>query len=262
MLLAAKDIFCIQRYEIFHEIPNSGGDFSTNGPEKGFRGADCGPSGEVSGAQPGEGQRVQRRGTGAGRGGVNDAAGAGPACSAVGPGAGRGRDGVFCGGARGTKKNGPRSVHFYSTTLLPYGLPSRDTRPMPPAAQQRLRTPGARLFCGRLSAACPPATACLPSISVCQSVGVSAARRPGCPRESPRHQGLSRSPSGSQPLAGRDAPVKDTRRPGLSSQPVGSQQLSHPGHPRCSPPAVRGHSTTTSVWPSTCSWRISCVELT
>lgn len=34
MLLAAKDIFCIQRYEIFHEIPNSRGDFSTFGPEK------------------------------------------------------------------------------------------------------------------------------------------------------------------------------------------------------------------------------------
>lgn len=65
MLLAAKDIFCIQRYEIFHEIPNSGGDFSTNGPEKGFRGRVAALRGRFPGPQPGEGQRVQRRGTGA-----------------------------------------------------------------------------------------------------------------------------------------------------------------------------------------------------
>ena len=79
----------------------------------------------------------------------------------------------------GHKKNGPRSVHFYFcyTTLLLYGLLLRDARPIHPAARQRLRTPGARLFCGRLPAACSPATACLPSISVCPSVGVTAARR-------------------------------------------------------------------------------------
>lgn len=82
MLLAAKDIFCIQRYEIFHEIPNSGGDFSTNGPEKGFRGRVAAHRGRFPGPQPGEGQRVQRRGTGTGRG-FCGGAGAGPARSAA-----------------------------------------------------------------------------------------------------------------------------------------------------------------------------------
>ena len=50
----------------------------------------------------------------------------------------------------GHKKNGPRSVHFYFcyTTLLLYGLLLRDARPIHPAARQRLRTPGARLFAG------------------------------------------------------------------------------------------------------------------
>lgn len=302
MLLAAKDIFCIQRYEIFHEIPNSGGDFSTNGPEKGFRGRVAAHRGRFPGPQPGEGQRVQRRGTGTGRG-FCGGAGAGPARSAVGPGAGRGRNRRgFCGaGGGGTsafsgagqgrdgggtgssevqtgragrreggghgqstaappppkgrcgvqsrrprrrvakkvfrredapaartqkkcsegkvrrrpntyghKKNGPRSVHFYFcyTTLLLYGLLLRDARPIHPAARQRLRTPGARLFCGRLPAACSPATACLPSISVCPSVG-------GHSRESLRHP----EP---QPLS----------RPPVGAQPPGRRNLSRPGSPR------------------------------
>ena len=73
---------CIQRYEIFHEIPNSGGDFSTNGPEKGFRGRVAALRGRFPGPQPGEGQRVQRRGTGTGRG-FCGGAGAGPARSAA-----------------------------------------------------------------------------------------------------------------------------------------------------------------------------------
>lgn len=110
----------------------------------------------------------------------------------------------------GHKKNGPRSVHFYFcyTTLLLYGLLLRDARPIHPAARQRLRTPGARLFCGRLPAACSPATACLPSISVCPSVG-------GHSRESLRHP----EP---QPLS----------RPPVGAQPPGRRNLSRPGSPR------------------------------
>ena len=107
------------------------------------------------------------------------------------------------------QKNGPRSVHFYFcyTTLLLYGLLLRDARPIHPAARQRLRTPGARLFCGRLPAACSPATACLPSISVCPSVG-------GRSRESLRHP----EP---QPLS----------RPPVGAQPPGRRNLSRPGSP-------------------------------
>lgn len=194
----------------------------------------------------------------------------------------------------GHKKNGPRSVHFYFcyTTLLLYGLLLRDARPIHPAARQRLRTPGARLFCGRLPAACSPATACLPSISVCPSVG-------GHSRESLRHpepQPLSRPPVGAQPPGrrnlsrpgspresrSRSGRPRESRRPppgsqfsaarGHSSQPP-SGPISQPSgvsavrSPELAVPAARplrrrGHSTTTSVWPSTCSWRISCVELT
>ena len=149
-------------------------------------------------------QRVQRWGPvrdGGGTGGGSAAqAGAGPACSAARDRGGTGSSEVQTGRAGrrvakkvfrredapaartqkkcsegkvrrrpntyGHKKNGPRSVHFYFcyTTLLLYGLLLRDARPIHPAARQRLRTPGARLFCGRLPAACSPATACLPSI--------------------------------------------------------------------------------------------------
>ena len=120
------------------------------------------------------------------------------------------------------KRTSVRSLLF----LLLYGLLLRDARPIHPAARQRLRTPGARLFCGRLPAACSPATACLPSISVCPSVG-------GHSSESLRHpepQPLSRPPVGAQPPGRRNLsrpgspPVKaSARRPGHSSQPPGSQ---------------------------------------
>jgi hypothetical protein len=208
----------------------------------------------------------------------------------------------------GHKKNGPRSVHFYFcyTTLLLYGLLLRDARPIHPAARQRLRTPGARLFCGRLPAACSPATACLPSISVCPSVGVTAVKASAIrslSRSAARRSGLSRLAAGISAVwvapvkaaAARVVPVKAAaHRPGPSSQPPGSQfsaagvtVLSRRGHssqppsgpisqpsgvsavrsPELAVPAARplrrrGHSTTTSVWPSTCNWRISCVELT
>lgn len=266
MLLAAKDIFCIQRYEIFHEIPNSGGDFSTNGPEKGFRGRVAALRGRFPGPQPGEGQRVQRRGTGTGRG-FCGGAGAGPARSAAQDRGGTGSSEVQTGRAGrrvakkvfrredaptartqkkcsegkvrrrpntyGHKKNGPRSVHFYFcyTTLLLYGLLLRDARPIHPAARQRLRTPGARLFCGRLPAACSPATACLPSISVCPSVGVTAVKASAIrslSRSAARRSGLSRLAAGISAV--RVAPRESLRPPpGSQFSAAGVTVLSRPG---------------------------------
>lgn len=104
----------------------------------------------------------------------------------------------------------------------------------------------------------------------------------GHSRESLRHpepQPLSRPPVGAQPPGRRNLsrpgspPVKaSARRPGHSSQPPSGPISQPPGvsavrSPELAVPAARplrrrGHSTTTSVWPSTCSWRISCIELT
>lgn len=160
-----------------------------------------------SAVEPGRDQRVQRRGTGRCR--------------------------WFCGGARGTKKNGPRSVHFYFcyTTLLLYGLLLRDARPIHPAARQRLRTPGARLFCGRLPAACSPATACLPSISVCPSVGVTAVKASAIrslSRSAARRSGLSRLAAGISAV--RVAPRESLRPPpGSQFSAAGVTVLSRPG---------------------------------
>lgn len=151
-----------------------------------------------------------------------------------------------CAAARthtGTKKNGPRSVHFYFcyTTLLLYGLLLRDARPIHPAARQRLRTPGARLFCGRLPAACSPATACLPSISVCPSVGVTAVKASAIrslSRSAARRSGLSRLAAGISAV--RVAPVKAAaHRPGPSSQPPGVTVLSRHPVPSLSRPGSR-----------------------
>lgn len=66
---------------------------------------------------------------------------------------------------------------------------------------------GSPSLCGRLPAACSPATACLPSISVCPSVGSHS-------RESLRHP----EP---QPLS----------RPPVGAQPPGRRNLSRPGSP-------------------------------
>ena len=163
---------------------------------------------------------------GRGRGGLRCGTG-GPTCSAVESGA--------------LKKH--RSVHFYFcyTTLLLYGLLLRDARPIHPAARQRLRTPGARLFCGRLPAACSPATACLPSISVCPSVGVTAVKASAIrslSRSAARRSGLSRLAAGISAVrvapvkaaAARVVPVKAAaHRPGPSTQPPGVTVLSRPG---------------------------------
>lgn len=168
------------------------------------------------------------------------------------------------------KRTSVRSLLF----LLLYGLLLRDARPIHPAARQRLRTPGARLFCGRLPAACSPATACLPSISVCPSVGVTAVKASAIrslSRSAARRSGLSRLAAGISAV--RVAPRESLRPPpgvtvlsrrGHSSQPSGVSAVRSPelAVPAARPLRRRGHSTTTSVWPSTCNWRISCVELT
>lgn len=244
-----------------------------------FSGAGRGRAGG-SAVEPGRGQRVQRWGPvrdGGGTGGGSAAqAGAGPACSAARDRGGTGSSEVQTGRAGrrvakkvfrredapaartqkkcsegkvrrrpntyGHKKNGPRSVHFYFcyTTLLLYGLLLRDARPIHPAARQRLRTPGARLFCGRLPAACSPATACLPSISVCPSVGVTAVKASAIrslSRSAARRSGLSRLAAGISAV--RVAPRESLRPPpgsqfsaarGHSSQP--------PSGPISQPPGV------------------------
>lgn len=130
------------------------------------------------------------------------------------------------------KRTSVRSLplcHPTTLTLLPYGLLLRDTHPMPPVAQQRSRTPGARLFCGRQSGddsvACPPATARLPSISVCPSVGVTAVKASAIrslSRSAARRSGLSRLAAGISAV--RVAP-RESRRP-----PPGSQFSAARGH--------------------------------
>ena len=123
------------------------------------------------------------------------------------------------------------------TTLLPYGLLLRDARPIPmhPAARQRPCTPEARLFCGRLPAACPLARARLPSISACPPVGSQQLSRSGrlC---------YSRSPPGvttvkASAIGASAAQPSGAARRSEPQLPSGSQQLSRSGRPRCSPPS-------------------------
>lgn len=235
-----------------------------------FSGAGRGRAGG-SAVEPGRDQRVQRwspvRDGGGTGGGSAAQAGAGPACSAARDRGGTGSSEVQTGRAGrrvakkvfrredapaartqkkcsegkvrrrpntyGHKKNGPRSVHFYFcyTTLLLYGLLLRDARPIHPAARQRLRTPGARLFCGRLPAACSPATACLPSISVCPSVGVTAVKASAIrslSRSAARRSGLSRLAAGISAV--RVAPRESLRPPpGSQFSAAGVTVLSRPG---------------------------------
>ena len=144
-----------------------------------------------------------------------------PACSAVRD----GRAGGGCGERRGTKKNGPRSVHFYSTTLLLYGLLLREARPMPQPHNNgsALREPVS--FAGDFR----------------QHVLL---QQPVCLRFRPARR------SGSQPLAARSSNLRrrpgrtreSLRRPGLSRPPPGSQFTAARGLGlRCSPPPPGPH---------------------
>ena len=93
--------------------------------------------------------------------------------------------------------------------------------------------------------------------------GVQRCRRDGPAAGSQKKcsEGKMRPPPGSQFSAAR-VPVLSRR--GHSSQPSGVSAVRSPelAVPAARPLRRRGHSTTTSVWPSTCNWRISCVELT
>lgn len=135
------------------------------------------------------------------------------------------------------KRTSVRSLLFllHYTTLLLYGLLLRDARPIHPAARQRLRTPGARLFCGRQSgddsAACPPATARLPSISARPPVGVTAVKASAIrslSRSAARRSGLSRLAAGISAV--RVAPRESLRPPpGSQFSAAGVTVLSRPG---------------------------------
>ena len=112
-----------------------------------------------------------------------------------------------------------------------------------------------------------PTSAAVRGVSVkAPIIGVSAARRPGSPRESRSRSGRPREsrrpPPGSQFSAARGHSSQPPSGP--ISQPPGVSAVRSPelAVPAARPLRRRGHSTTTSVWPSTCSWRISCVELT
>ena len=249
--------------------PGGGASVFSGAGQGGAGGSAVEPGGGASvfsGAERGRGQRVQRRGTGAvqgvlrwSRGGASAFSG-GARCGTGSSEVQTGRAGrrvakkVFrredapaartqkkCSEGKvrrrpntyGHKKNGPRSVHFYFcyTTLLLYGLLLRDARPIHPAARQRLRTPGARLFCVRLPAACSPATACLPSISVCPSVGVTAVKASAIrslSRSAARRSGLSRLAAGISAV--RVAPRESLRPPpGSQFSAAGVTVLSRPG---------------------------------
>ena len=99
--------------------------------------------------------------------------------------------------------------------------------------------------------------------SAIRSLSRSAARRSGLSRlaagisavrVAPRES--LRPPPGSQFSAAIRSHLSAAR--GLGRPQPGT----HPPAPAARPLRRRGHSTTTSVWPSTCNWRISCVELT
>lgn len=155
------------------------------------------------------------------------------------------------------QKNGPRSVHFYSATLRASApgcssdTPCRTTTVPHSGSPSLLRaTSGSMSSCNSLSAfdfGLPVGRG-----HSSQPSGSQQLSRSGRPRCSP--------PSGPPLLfasaAGISAPAAHRRQPEFQPpQPPGPPPL-------LIPPAGRGHSTTTSVWPSTCSWRISCVELT
>ena len=207
---------------------------------------------------------------GRGRGGLRCGTG-GPTCSAVEPGAQK-------------KRTSVRSLLFllhYSATLRASApgcssdTPCRTTTAPHSGSPSLLReTSGSMFSCNSLSAF---------------DFGLPVGR--GHSRESLRHpepQPLSRPPVGAQPPGrrnlsrpgsprarrSRSGRPRERRRPppgsqfsaarGHSSQPSVASAVRSPelAVPAARPLRRRGHSTTTSVWPSTCNWRISCVELT
>lgn len=256
-------------------------------------GARCGTGAEQAGVlqrRRRRGQRVQRRGIGAGRGVQRcrrdgPAAGSQKKCSEgkmrPPPGRKKSVPRGRCAAARthtGTKKTdlGPFTSISISATLLCYstgfcsGMLVRYTLPHDNGSALREPVSFAGDFRQHVLLQQP---VCLRFRSARRSgvTAVKASAIRSLSRSAARRSGLSRLAAGISAV--RVAPVKaSARRPGHSSQPP-SGPISQPSgvsavrSPELAVPAARplrrrGHSTTTSVWPSTCNWRISCVELT
>lgn len=185
------------------------------------------------------------------------------------------------------QKNGPRSVHFHSATLLPlpcyptgccsgmlvrYTLPhdngSALREPVSFAGDFRQHVLLQQPVCLRFRSARRSGVTAVKASAI-RSLSRSAARRSGLSRlaagisavrVAPRES--RRPPPGSQFSAARGHSSQPPSGP--ISQPSGVSAVRSPelAVPAARPLRRRGHSTTTSVWPSTCSWRISCIELT
>lgn len=249
----------------------------------------------------GRGQRVQRRGIGAGRGVQRcrrdgPAAGSQKKCSEgkmrPPPGRKKSVPRGRCAAARthtGTKKTDLGPFTSISATLRASApgcssdTPCRTTTAPHSGSPSLLReTSGSMFSCNSLSAfdfGLPvgrghsreslrhpePQPLSRPPVGA-QPPGRRNLSRPGSPRESRSRSGRPREsrrpPPGSQFSAARGHSSQPPSGP--ISQPSGVSAVRSPelAVPAARPLRRRGHSTTTSVWPSTCNWRISCVELT
>lgn len=267
-------------------------------------GARCGTGAEQAGVlrrRRGRGQRVQRRGIGAGRGVQRcrrdgPAAGSQKKCSEgkmrPPPGRKKSVPRGRCAAARthtGTKKTDLGPFTSISATLRASApgcssdTPCRTTTAPHSGSPSLLReTSGSMFSCNSLSAfdfGLPvgrghsreslrhpePQPLSRPPVGA-QPPGRRNLSRPGSPRESRSRSGRPREsrrpPPGSQFSAARGHSSQPPSGP--ISQPSGVSAVRSPelAVPAARPLRRRGHSTTTSVWPSTCNWRISCVELT
>lgn len=241
-------------------------------------------------------QRVQRRGIGAGRGVQRcrrdgPAAGSQKKCSEgkmrPPPGRKKSVPRGRCAAARthtGTKKTdlGPftsisatllcYSTGFCSGMLVRYTLPhdngSALREPVSFAGDFRQHVLLQQPVCLRFRSARRLGGTAVKASAI-RSLSRSAARRSGLSRlaagisavrVAPRES--LRPPPGSQFSAARGHSSQPPSGP--ISQPPGVSAVRSPelAVPAARPLRRRGHSTTTSVWPSTCNWRISCVELT
>lgn len=266
-------------------------------PRKGLSGACCGPSGEVSGAPTGRGPACSAAQDGGRDGEFRGADGTdrppGRKKSVPKGRCARRQDAkkVFRGeGApppehiRAQKKTdlGPftsisatllcYSTGFCSGMLVRYTLPhdngSALREPVSFAGDFRQHVLLQQPVCLRFRSARRSGVTAVKASAI-RSLSRSAARRSGlsrlaagisavrvAPRESLRPPPGSQFSAAGVTVLSRH-PVPSLSRPG--SRPSAARNLPSL---LLAPLRRRGHSTTTSVWPSTCNWRISCVELT
>ena len=260
-------------------------------PRKGLSGACCGPSGEVSGAPTGRGPACSAAQDGGRDGEFRGADGTdrppGRKKSVPKGRCARRQDAkkVFRGeGApppehiRAQKKTdlGPftsisatllcYSTGFCSGMLVRYTLPhdngSALREPVSFAGDFRQHVLLQQPVCLRFRSARRSGVTAVKASAI-RSLSRSAARRSGLSRLAAGISAVRVAPRESlrPPPAAR---VTVLSRRGHSSQPSGVSAVRSPelAVPAARPLRRRGHSTTTSVWPSTCNWRISCVELT